>query len=133
VLLVFSVVLGALGVPYALLLSSVAFLCEFVPLVGPISAAVIILLVSAISGYPHFWWIAAFLGAFRLLQDYVISPRLMSRGIELHPIWVIFGVFAGAEIGGVAGVFLSIPVLALARLILPVPVPGGKHFNQSVL
>lgn len=116
VLLVFSVVLSAMGVPSALLLSTIAFLCEFVPLIGPITAAAVILVVSALSGYAHFWWIAAFLGAFRLVQDYVITPRLMSRGIELHPIWVIFGVFAGAELGGVAGVFLSIPVLALARV-----------------
>lgn len=118
VLAIFSVVLSLMGVPYALLLSSFAFLCEFVPLMGPISAAAVILAVSALSGYPHFWWLAMFLGAFRLLQDYVITPRLMSHGVELHPMLVIFGVFAGAEIGGVAGVFLSIPALALARLLL---------------
>lgn len=118
VLVVFSVVLSAMGAPYALLLSSFAFLCEFVPLMGSLTAAAVILAVSALSGYPHFWWIAAFLGAFRLVQDYVISPKLMGRGAELHPILVIFGVFAGAEIGGAAGVFLSIPVLALGRLVL---------------
>jgi predicted PurR-regulated permease PerM len=118
VLVVFSVVLSAMGVPYALLLSSIAFLCEFVPLVGPISAAAVILAVSALNDYPHFWWLAAFLGGFRLLQDYGVSPKLMSRGVELHPILVIFGVFAGAELGGVAGVFLSVPVLALARLLV---------------
>lgn len=131
VLIVFSVVLSAMGVQYALLLASIAFLCEFVPLIGPITAAGVILAVSALSGYPHFWWIAAFLGTFRLVQDYGISPKLMSRGIELHPIWVIFGVFAGSEIGGVAGVFLSVPALALARLILhrlsQVPVPDGPE------
>jgi predicted PurR-regulated permease PerM len=117
VLVVFSVALRSLGVPSALLLSTIAFLCEFVPLIGPLTAAAVILVVTALNGYPHFWWIAVFLGVFRLVQDYAISPRLMSRGIELHPIWVIFGVFAGAELGGVAGVFLSIPVLALARLV----------------
>jgi predicted PurR-regulated permease PerM len=42
----------------------------------------------------------------------------MSAGVELHPLLVIFGVFAGAEIGGVAGVFLSIPVLAMARIFI---------------
>jgi predicted PurR-regulated permease PerM len=118
VLVVFSTVLSLMDVPYALLLSSIAFLCEFVPLVGPITAAGLILAVSAINGYPHLWWIAIFLGAFRLLQDYVVSPKLMSRGVELHPVLVIFGVFAGAEIGGVEGVFLSVPVLAMARLVL---------------
>jgi predicted PurR-regulated permease PerM len=41
----------------------------------------------------------------------------MSRGVELHPLLVIFGVFAGGEIGGVAGIFLSIPTLALIRVL----------------
>lgn len=118
VLVVFGVVLGAMGVPYALLLGTVAFLCEFVPLMGPLTAAAVILSVSAIGGYAHIWWLAAFLGAFRIAQDYAIAPKLMSRGVELHPLAVIFGVFAGAELGGVAGVFLSVPVLALLRLIL---------------
>ena len=57
-----------------------------------------------------------FLAVYRVIQDYVVSPHLMGQGVELHPILVLFGVFAGAEIAGVAGVFLSIPVLALARL-----------------
>ena len=118
VLVIFSVVLSVLGVQYALLLSSIAFFCEFVPLLGPLTAAAVILTVSALSGYPHLWWLFAFLGVFRVVQDYLISPKLMSRGVALHPILVIFGVFAGAEIGGVAGVFLSIPLLALARLAL---------------
>ncbi len=52
-----------------------------------------------------------------MFQDYILSPHLMSKGVELHPLLVIFGVFAGGEIGGVAGVFLSIPVLALIRLL----------------
>ena len=118
VLVVFSVVLSAMDVPYALLLSSIAFLCEFVPLMGPLTAAGVILVVSALSGYPHVLWIAGFLGVFRIAQDYVISPRLMSKGVELHPMLVILGVFGGAEIGGVAGVFLSVPLLALGRLVL---------------
>lgn len=118
VLIVFSTVLGVMGVPYALLLSVVAFFCEFVPLMGPVSAAALILTVSAMSGFPHLLLLAIFLGVFRLLQDYAISPRLMSRGVELHPIFVIFGVFAGAELGGVAGVFLSIPVLAMGRIAI---------------
>lgn len=118
VLVVYSLVLSVIGVEYALLLSSIAFLCEFVPVVGPLTSVAVILAVSALSRYPHLLWLVAFLGSFRILQDYVISPRLMSRGVELHPIWVIFGVYAGAEIGGVAGVFLSVPTLALARLLV---------------
>jgi len=124
VLVVYSMALSVMGVQYALLLASIAFLCEFVPVVGPLTAVAVILAVSALSGYPHFWWLVVFIVLFRMLQDYAISPKLMSQGVELHPIWVIFGVYAGAEIGGVAGVFLSVPTLALARLLVNKAIDG---------
>ena len=117
VLVVFSTVLSLMGVPYALLLASIAFLCEFVPMLGPLTAAIMIIAVSALKGYTHVVGLIVFLGCFRVVQDYMVSPRLMGGNVELHPLLVIFGVFAGAEIGGVAGVFLSVPILALARLI----------------
>ena len=116
-LTVFSIVLSLMGVPYSILLASIAFMLEFIPLVGPLSAAGIILTVSLFSGYPHVVWVAVFLGIYRLFQDYFLAPHLMKRGVELHPLAVIFGVFAGGEIGGVAGIFLSVPLLALARLL----------------
>jgi len=112
----FSIVLSAMGVPYAMLLASIAFAAEFIPLVGPLSAAVIIIVVSIVAGYPHVWWVVAFLGVFRLVQDYVLSPVLMAKGVELHPLMIILGVLRVIENDSVAGIFLSIPVLALIRL-----------------
>lgn len=115
-LITFSIVLSVMGVPDAMLLASIAFALEFIPLIGPLSAATIIIAVSIITGYAHVWWVLIFLVVFRLLQDYVLSPVLMGKGIELHPLMIILGVLAGGEIGGVAGIFLSVPVLALIRL-----------------
>lgn len=113
----FSIVLSSMGVPYAMLLASIAFPLEFIPVVGPMAAALIIVAVSAASGFAHVWWVVIWLAVFRVFQDYVLSPHLMSQGVELHPLMVIFGVFAGGEIGGIAGIFLSVPVLALMRLL----------------
>jgi predicted PurR-regulated permease PerM len=114
---VFSVVFSMMGVPYALLLASIAFPLEFIPVVGPLVAALIVIVVIAISGFPHLLWVIVFLGCYRMFQDYVLSPNLMSAGIELHPLLVIFGVFAGGEMGGIAGTFLSVPALALVRIL----------------
>jgi predicted PurR-regulated permease PerM len=113
----FSIVFSAMGLPYAILLASIAFPLEFIPLVGPLTGAVIIIAVSVVSGYAHVWWVVIFLGLYRLFQDYVLSPHLMSKGVELHPLMIILGVLAGGEIGGIPGIFLSIPALALIRLL----------------
>ncbi|HEY3841370.1 MAG TPA: AI-2E family transporter [Bryobacteraceae bacterium] len=114
----FALVFSIMGVPYHLLLATIAFPLEFVPLVGPMSAAVIIMTVVLFAGYAHPVWVLIFLGVYRLFQDYILSPHIMSAGVELHPLMVIFGVFAGGEIGGVAGIFLSVPVLAMSRVII---------------
>lgn len=113
----FALVFSIMRIPDALLLATIAFPLEFIPLMGPMVAAVIIMVV-VIFDFAHPWWVLIFLGCYRLFQDYVLSPNLMSAGVELHPLLVIFGVFAGAEIGGVAGVFLSIPVLAMTRIFI---------------
>ena len=112
----YSIFLAILGVQYGILLGVLGGLLEFIPVVGPLSAGLMVLLVGgAASGH----WIALliFLVVFRMFQDYVVSPHLMGQGVELHPLLVLFGVFAGAELAGVAGSFLSVPVFALARVL----------------
>jgi predicted PurR-regulated permease PerM len=112
----YSITFAIMGVPYAVLLAALAGMLEFIPMLGPFTAGVTILIVSAVSGAP----VAAvliFLLAYRVFQDYILSPNLMEQGVALHPLLVLFGVFAGGEIAGVAGTFLSVPTLALARVI----------------
>jgi predicted PurR-regulated permease PerM len=71
-----------------------------------------------VAGYPHIVWIVVFLVVWRILQDYVNMPWVLGSGIELHPLLVIFGILAGAEVGGVAGMFLSIPTMATVRILV---------------
>jgi predicted PurR-regulated permease PerM len=106
-----------IGVPYGILLAAIAFPLEFIPMLGPLAAAVIILMVAGLSGFHHLLWILAFLAVFRVFQDYVLSPHLLSKGTELHPLAVIFGVLAGGQVAGIMGSFLSVPVLATLRIV----------------
>jgi predicted PurR-regulated permease PerM len=59
-------------------------------------------------------WVLLFLAVLRVLEDYVIYPRLIGSNIHLHPLAVILAVLAGAELGGAVGVILSVPALAIA-------------------
>jgi predicted PurR-regulated permease PerM len=113
---VYSVFLSIMGVPYAILLGLLGGLLEFIPTIGPVVAVLAILLVVVVSG-GHFLAILIFVVCYRVFMDYFASPHVMGRGVELHPLLLLFGVFAGAEAAGVAGAFLSVPVLALARIL----------------
>ncbi|MFN3324078.1 MAG: AI-2E family transporter [Bryobacteraceae bacterium] len=108
---------AAIGMPYGILLATLAGFLEFIPVVGPLTASAAIVLVAIFTGFPHWPWIIVFLVAYRLLQDLILQPYLMSSGIALHPVLVIFGVMAGEQIAGIPGMFLSIPVLAALRVL----------------
>ena len=110
-------VLSLLGVPYAAAVGALAGVLEFIPVVGPLIGVATILGVAFVANYHHVLIVAAFLAVWRLLQDYVTTPRLMGSKLELHPLAVIFAVLVGAEIGGVVGVYLSIPAAATLRIV----------------
>jgi len=116
-MVVITFVLSAMHVHYAIALGPAAGALEFIPVVGPVLGGSAIMAVAFMTGYPHLWWLLAFLLFWRVVQDYVTSPRIMGSTLELHPLAVLFGVFAGGEVAGVIGVFLSIPVLATLRIL----------------
>lgn len=114
---VYIATLSLLRLPYALALGTLGGLMEFIPFVGPLVAAATILAVSFGLNYPHLGLVILFLLFWRGMQDYVIQPRVMGGRVEIHPLAAIFGVLAGGEIAGVAGIYFSLPVLAAARIL----------------
>jgi hypothetical protein len=120
----------------------IAGVCEFVPLVGPLLVAMVAATAAVLhgGGFSAFL-VVLFLAVLRIVEDYVVYPRLIGQGIHLHPLAVIIAILAGAELAGVAGIFLAIPVVAiltvsyrhwlehrgsegLADLLEPTPVVG---------
>jgi predicted PurR-regulated permease PerM len=116
-MIIYSVFLGIMGVPYALVLGTIGGLLEFIPVVGPLAAGLIIVSVALLMSYPHWLVLVIFLGIWRVVQDYVSSPRIMGESMELHPLGAIFGVMAGGEVAGILGIYLSIPVMASLRIV----------------
>jgi len=107
-----------IGLNYVILLGVLAGIFEFVPLIGPITVAIIVILTASFSDNP--WdalYAAIFLIVLRIAQDYVIYPRIVREGIHLHPLAIILSVLMGEQIAGIAGVFISIPVVALLTVL----------------
>lgn len=114
----YSAFLGIVGGPYPVLLAGVAAALEFIPAIGPLTAAVIIVVASFAVSFPHVLVIVLFLAVYRIFQDYVLNPYLMSAGVEIHPLLVLFGVLAGEQLLGIPGMFFSVPAMAALRLVL---------------
>ncbi len=109
--------LQILGAPYQLLLAGLCGIMEFIPVVGPLSAVLIVLIVSGVSGTGGLLWIIIFYAVFRMFQDYVLNPFLLSSGVEISPLLVLFGVLAGDRIAGIPGMFFSVPAMAILKVL----------------
>jgi predicted PurR-regulated permease PerM len=115
-LLAYSAAMLSLGFPHAIAFGVIGGVLEFIPVAGwMISAAAIIVL--GFLTHSHWIWMAAFLGVWRLGMDYFISPRVVGENLEIHPLLVIFAVMVGGEIGGIVGIYLSIPVMVVIRVL----------------
>ena len=67
------------------LLAALAGVLEFIPVIGPLGAAAVCLVVAGLSGYDHLLLLVGFIAVYRLFQDYVLNPYLMSDGVECRP------------------------------------------------
>lgn len=112
--IVCSIGFALLGIPSALVLGFIAGIFEFVPLIGPLLIAVLAAFVATLHAGPFSaLTVILFLGVLRVVQDYVVYPKLIGQGIHLHPLAVIIAILSGAELAGIAGIFLAIPAVAI--------------------
>ena len=102
-----------LRVPYALVLGILAGLLEFIPLVGPFVLLVAAVVIACFASFSKGMGVAGFLLVLRGLEDYVIYPRLIGSSIDLSPLVIILAVLCGGELGGIIGIFLAIPTVAI--------------------
>ena len=111
-----SAAMLALGFPHPLALGVIAGILEFIPIAGWMMAAATIVSVGVLA-HSHWIWMLALLGAWRVGMDYAISPRVMGHELEIHPLLAIFTVMVGGAVGGIVGVYLSIPLVATLRVV----------------
>jgi predicted PurR-regulated permease PerM len=112
-----------IGVPYALVLGILAGFLEFIPLAGPLVIFVLAVTVSSFHSPGQALVVFIFLAVLRIVHDYVTYPRIIGQGIHLHPLAVILAILCGAELAGVAGIFLAIPVIAIISV-------GYRHWME---
>jgi predicted PurR-regulated permease PerM len=114
-----GVVLALLHVPYAALLAVLFFLLYFLPVIGTYIIAALCILAALSQGWVVTLIVAVYLVLLLgVVMGEILAPRIFSSTVGVHPIVAIFALFAGAELFGLLGGFLAIPVAGVLQQII---------------
>jgi len=122
---IYSIVLSVLGVYYAISLAFLAGLARFVPYVGPFINYTILILVAYFQTFklfglqPFYYALLVTLTAVIIdfIFDYIVSPRILSDALKVHPAAVLVAAIIAANLFGLLGVVVAAPILATAALL----------------
>lgn len=111
--------LSLFGVKYAAISGLLSALLEFIPYLGPVSAALPALLFAFIQGGPGlFFLVLIFYVVVQQIQNNFIVPKVMQKAIGLNPILSIVAVLVGAQFGGILGALIALPAATALKTIL---------------
>jgi predicted PurR-regulated permease PerM len=124
--------LRAIGVDYALTLALLAGIAELVPVVGPIAAAIPAVLVGFLDSPTQGLIVLGFYAVLQQLESNVIMPNVVRHQAHVPPLLALFAIFAGAELGGILGALVAIPIAgALKVLAVRVAAPAVRRWTGA--
>jgi predicted PurR-regulated permease PerM len=113
-----SIGLWAIGLPFWLLVGMVAGIFNLVPLVGPFIGGGLAVIIALVSGEPlTAVWAALVLLAVQQIDNHLISPNVMGRTVQLHPVVVMLALLVGASFAGLFGMLVVVPLVAVAKIV----------------
>ena len=102
---------------YALLFGVWTAVIEVIPYIGPwLSAVPPLVYALVVDPVSALWVLALFIFIYQV-EGHIVVPNVMASALRLHPLLVIFGLLAGGEIYGIAGVLMALPTMAAGRAI----------------
>jgi predicted PurR-regulated permease PerM len=116
----YVVALSMIGLNYAILIGATAGLLSFVPLVGALTGFVLSGMVATVQFWPEWWMIALTIGVFvfgQFVEGYIIAPKIVGEATGVHPVWLMFALFAFGSLFGFLGLLLAVPLAAIIAVL----------------
>jgi predicted PurR-regulated permease PerM len=113
-----TLLLLALGVPYALALGLVVAVLDLIPLAGATLAAIIVTLVAFVDSTTNGIIVIAFFIIYQQIENHLLQPLVYGRTVQLSPLAVLISVLVGAEVAGVLGALMAIPIAGTIQVLL---------------
>lgn len=107
-----------LGLPNAVALSGIVGLFALIPMIGTITGAIIVVLVSLTQSFTTAAIMLAFFIIYQQIENNTLQPFIQSKAVDLSPLLVLVAVIFGFSLGGILGGFLAIPIAAAGQVLV---------------
>lgn len=111
----YAVTLSLVHLNYGLLIGVISGLITFIPYIGSMTGFVIAVSVAIAQFWPEWQWIMAVVGIFlvgQFTEGNILAPKMVGENVGLHPVWVIFAMFAFGYLFGFVGLLIAVPLAA---------------------
>src|SRR6266700_1227236 len=116
--LLVGVGMQVIGVPYALLLGVLAFVLEFIPVLGTLVSGAICVLLALTKGWPVAVIVLVYFVVVHIIVGDIVGPRIVGKAIGLKPVVSLAALIAGAELFGITGALFASPVAGVLQALL---------------
>lgn len=116
----YGVGLTSVGLQYGVTIGLLSGLLSFIPYVGSLFGLIAGTILGAIQ-FDAFWDVGKIWAVFavgQLLEGYVLTPKLVGDRVGLHPVWILFAIFAGGSLLGFVGILIAVPVAAVIGVLV---------------
>ena len=117
----YAVSLSVVGLNFGFLIGLIAGLISFIPYIGSMSGLILSVGVAIAQFWPDWTWVLVVLGIFvvgQFVEGNILSPKLVGESIGLHPVWLMFAMFAFGYLFGFVGLLLAVPLAAATGVLL---------------
>jgi predicted PurR-regulated permease PerM len=135
----YAVGLTAVGLNFGLLIGFFAGIISFIPYVGSAIGLVIAIGVALVQFAPDWIWVAAVAGVFftgQFVEGNILQPKLVGASVGLHPVWLMFALFAFGAVFGFVGLLMAVPAAAvvgvLMRFVIQQYLTSEVYFGRTI-
>lgn len=117
----YAVGLTLVGLNFGLLIGLFAGLISFIPYVGSLTGLALSLGVAFVQFWPEWQWVLAVAGIFlvgQFIEGNILQPRLVGKSVGLHPVWLMFALFAFGYMFGFVGLLVAVPASAAVAVLV---------------
>ncbi len=116
------------GMKYPLVLGTIIGITNVIPYFGPIIGAIPAIIIAATMSGKMVMTVVIIVLVLQFLEGNVFSPLIVGKSLHMHPLFIMLALLAGEELGGIMGMILSIPILAVLKVII---LHARVHFRKK--